>query len=63
MKVHSLPTHSPDDHPIERTWEDIPAEVTRNHQCPTMDDLVEQSDVHLTFHNVGVKSTDRRKIA
>ena len=49
LAVHYLPTYSPDDNPIERFWEDFHAEVTRNHQCPTMDDLVVASDEYLYF--------------
>lgn len=63
LAVHYLPTYSPDDNPIERFWEDFHAEVTRNHQCPTMDDLVVASDEYLYFHNFGLKSTDRKRIA
>lgn len=63
VKVHYLPTYSPDDNPIERYWEDFHAEVTRNHQCPTMDALMEEADVYLEFHNVGLKSSDRKRIA
>jgi len=63
VKMHYLPTYSPDDNPIERYWEDFHAEVTRNHQCQTMDDLMVEADVYLTFHKFGLKSTDRKKIA
>jgi transposase len=63
VRVHYLPTYSPDDNPIERYWEDFHAEVTRNHQCPTMDDLVVEADIYLMFHRFGLKSTDRKKIA
>jgi len=63
VKVHYLPTYSPDDNPIERFWEDLHAEVTRNHQCPTMDALMLEADVYLEFHKFGLQSTDRKKIA
>ncbi len=61
LAVHYLPTYSPDDNPIERFWEDFHAEVTRNHHCPTIDDLVVESDVYLSFHNFGLKSSDRKR--
>jgi transposase len=35
-----LPPYCPQHNKIERLWEDLHAEVTRNHTCPTMDDLM-----------------------
>ena len=38
--LHFLPPYCPDDNRIERVWQDLHANVTRNHQCKTMDKLL-----------------------
>jgi putative transposase len=38
--VHYLPAYAPQTNPIERVWWHLHEEVTRNHRCPTMDDLL-----------------------
>ena len=63
LKVHYLPTYSPDDNPIERFWEDFHAEVTRNHQCPTMEDLVFQADDYFEFHNETLRPVRTTEVA
>jgi transposase len=40
IKLHPLPPYCPQHNPIERLWEDLHAEVTRNHTCSTMDELM-----------------------
>jgi len=40
--LHFLPPYCPNENRIERLWEDLHSEVTRNHQCPTMDALMKQ---------------------
>lgn len=35
-----LPAYCPDHNKIERTWQDLHANVTRNHKCSTMSDLM-----------------------
>lgn len=36
FKLHFLPPYSPDENRIERLWQDLHANVTRNHNFPTM---------------------------
>src|SRR5713101_5593313 len=36
IELHFLPPYSPDQNRIERVWEDLHANATRNHTCPTM---------------------------
>lgn len=38
--LHFLPPYCPDHNKIERLWEDLHAEVTRNHRCPDMATLM-----------------------
>ncbi len=38
--LHFLPPYCPNENKIERLWQDLHGEVTRNHRCSTMDDLM-----------------------
>jgi transposase len=40
--IHFLPKYSPDLNPIERIWWHLHEEITRNHRCKTMDELLDQ---------------------
>jgi transposase len=40
IRLHPLPTYSPKHNKIERVWEDLHANVTRNHRCRTMEQLM-----------------------
>src|SRR5262245_37150890 len=40
IKLHFLPPYCPNDNKIERLWQDLHANVTRNHTCPDMDSLM-----------------------
>jgi transposase len=40
IRLHPLPPYCPQHNKIERLWQDLHAEVTRNHTCPDMDDLM-----------------------
>lgn len=61
--LHFLPTYSPDDNPIERLWEDFHAEVTRNHQCPKIELLVDEADRYLAFRNESLSTATQEAIA
>jgi putative transposase len=39
--IHFLPKYAPDLNPIERTWWHMHEEITRNHRCQTMDELLD----------------------
>jgi len=41
IQLHFLPTYAPDTNPIERVWWHLHEEITRNHRCQTMDELLE----------------------
>ena len=41
IELHFLPTYSPDANPIERIWWKLHEAVTRNHRCPTMQELLD----------------------
>lgn len=40
IRLHFLPPYCPDHNAIERVWQDLHANVTRNHCCPTMTKLM-----------------------
>jgi transposase len=40
VRLHFLPPYCPDHNRIERLWQDLHANVTRNHQCSTMTELM-----------------------
>jgi transposase len=41
IELHFLPPYCPDHNRIERVWLDVHADVTRNHQCKTMPELLD----------------------
>jgi transposase len=41
--LHFLPPYCPDANRIERVWQDLHANVTRNHRCKTMPRLLDQA--------------------
>lgn len=40
VRLHFLPPYCPDHNRIERLWKDLHDNVTRNHQCRTMEELL-----------------------
>jgi transposase len=41
LRVHALQRYAPHCNPIERVWWHLREEITRNHQCQTMEELIE----------------------
>lgn len=41
VKIHYLPNYAPDTNPIERVWWHLHEEVTRNHRCRSMEELLD----------------------
>ena len=39
--LHFLPTHAPETNPIERVWWHLHEEITRNHRCGSIEELLE----------------------
>lgn len=42
VQLHFLPPYCPDHNKIERTWKDLHDNVTRNHRCTSMKQLMQQ---------------------
>jgi transposase len=49
--LHFLPPYCPDHNKIERVWQDLHANVTRNHRCRRMVDLMANVHAFLTVRN------------
>lgn len=50
IKLHYLPAYSPKDNPIERVWWHLREQVTRNHRCASIDELVKLTLAWLEEH-------------
>jgi putative transposase len=50
ITIHFLPKYAPNTNPIERVWWHLHEEITRNHRCQTIDELV-----NLAFEWFGYK--------
>jgi len=51
IALHFLPPYCPQHNKIERVWEDLHANVTRNHTCPTMTKLMQEVRYYLRKRN------------
>lgn len=51
VRLHFLPPYCPDHNRIERVWQDLHANVTRNHECRTMNKLMEEVRYYLRKRN------------
>ena len=52
FRLHFLPPYCPDDNDIERViWRELHANVTYNHDCEHIDDLMHEAGVYLRSHN------------
>jgi transposase len=51
VRLHFLPPYSPDENAIERVWQDLHANVTRNHTCATMLELMRNVRYYLRKRN------------
>lgn len=47
IELHFLPPYCPDANRIERVWQDFHANVTRNHRCKTMKQLLAKARAYL----------------
>jgi transposase len=59
--LHFLPPYSPDDNKIERTWLDLHANVTRNHTCSEMKELMRNVLNYLMGRNARRRAELARK--
>lgn len=51
IQLHFLPPYCPDHNKVERTWQDLHANVTRNHACSDIAELMRQVRAYLNRRN------------
>ena len=51
IDLHFLPSYSPDCNPIERVWWNLHDQITRNHQCRSMEELLDLTFTWLRSRN------------
>lgn len=65
--LHYLPAYSPQDNPIERVWWHLHEQITRNHRCACIEELVDLTmlwlDEHGTFKIEGAVYERLKKAA
>jgi transposase len=61
IRLHFLPPYCPKHNKIERVWEDLHANVTRNHTCPNMDRLMVEVREYLWQRNRIRAGIERRR--
>jgi putative transposase len=61
IELHFLPPYSPDHNRIERVWQDLHANVTRNHRCPDMVTLMREVRYYLHKRNRKLLHSDNSK--
>jgi transposase len=57
FRPHFLPPYCPDDNRIERTWQDLHANATRNHRRRRISDLMHNVRRHLHRRNRNANPT------
>jgi transposase len=63
IRLHFLPPYCPEHNRIERQWRDLHANVTRNHRCKTIEQLMNNVQGWLESHNQQAKTGKPRKAA
>jgi transposase len=60
IRLHFLPPYCPNHNKIERVWQDLHANVTRNHTCPNMSSLMGEVRYYLRKRNRKLKTWSMR---
>jgi transposase len=63
IKLHFLSLCCPNHNPIERTWKDLHDNVTRNHRCAGMEELMTEIRLYLNARNQRGRHTYARDSA
>jgi hypothetical protein len=61
VKLHFLPPYCPDHNRIERTWKDLHDNVTRNHTCRSIAELMREVTAYLITKNQQLQAKYRKK--
>jgi transposase len=60
VRLHFLPPYSPDGNKIERLWLDLHSNVTRNHRCRDMCELMSSVCNYLRNRNIRIERATRK---
>lgn len=63
VELHFLPPYCPDHNKIERVWRDLHANVTRNHRCANMKELMHEVRKYLCRHDVQLRRQYEERLA
>ena len=63
IQLHFLPPYSPDHNKIERVWRDLHGNVTRNHRCRDMNELMNEVGKYLRKHDLQLQNTYQQRRA
>jgi transposase len=63
IRLHFLPPYCPDHNRIERTWKDLHDNVTRNHRCTELEELMKEVRLYLSARNKRGRHTYARESA
>lgn len=63
VKLHFLPPYCPDHNRIERVWKDLHDNVTRNHTCRTMPELMKEVYAYLQTRRRALRHKYARRAA
>lgn len=63
VQLHFLPPYCPDHNRIERTWKDLHDNVTRNHTCRCMRELMREVKMYLVAKNRQLQKQYQTKLA
>ena len=61
--LHFLPPYCPDHNRIERTWRDLHDNVTRNHKCGSMEELMREVVSYIRRRNRDARESAKRAAA
>jgi transposase len=61
--LHFLPPYCPHENRIERLWEDLHAEVTRNHRCVSIENLMNEVRAFLYRRTAHARTVHQRRVA
>lgn len=60
IKLHFLPPYCPDENRIERFWQDLHANVTRNHKCADMQQLMRNVHRYLSKRKREIRASKQQ---
>ena len=63
IRLHFLPPYCPKHNKIERVWEDLHANVTRNHRCPDMATLMREVRYYLRRYKRNAQKRHQQQAA